>query len=72
MKVVLKGLCFVASVIACDDFEIFAACREAKLVASGRLHSRYRPRLQGDQTLEFGGVIINDTPAFRGSYALWR
>ena len=29
------------------------------------LHPRHRPRPRGRQTLEFGGVLINEVPTFR-------
>jgi acyl-CoA reductase-like NAD-dependent aldehyde dehydrogenase len=57
----------IASVIACDDFE--EALRQADATEFGLqvgVFTRDIGRvLQAIRRLNFGGVIVNDTPAFR-------
>jgi acyl-CoA reductase-like NAD-dependent aldehyde dehydrogenase len=60
----------VASVIACDDFE--EALRQANATSFGLqvgVFTRDIDRVfQAVKRLNFGGVIINDTPAFRADH----
>jgi acyl-CoA reductase-like NAD-dependent aldehyde dehydrogenase len=68
MKVVAEeAFAPVASVIACDDFE--EALRQADATEFGLqvgVFTRDIGRvLQAIRSLNFGGVIVNDTPAFR-------
>jgi acyl-CoA reductase-like NAD-dependent aldehyde dehydrogenase len=71
MKVVAEeAFAPVASVIACDDFE--EALRQADQTAYGLqvgVFTRDINRIfQAVQRLNFGGVIINDTPVFRADH----
>jgi acyl-CoA reductase-like NAD-dependent aldehyde dehydrogenase len=60
----------VASVIPCDDFE--AALEQANATEYGLQASVFTHDInrvfQAVQRLNFGGVIINDTPAFRADH----
>jgi acyl-CoA reductase-like NAD-dependent aldehyde dehydrogenase len=60
----------VASVIACDDFE--EALRQADDTGYGLQASVFTRDIQrvfqAVRRLNFGGVIINDTPAFRADH----
>lgn len=71
MKVVAEeAFAPIAAVIACDDFE--ESLRQAESTAFGLqagVFTRDIGRvLQAIKRLNFGGVIINDTPAFRADH----
>lgn len=71
MKVVAQeAFAPVASVIACDDFE--EALRQADATEYGLQVSVFTRDIhrvfQAIRRLNFGGVIINDTPAFRADH----
>lgn len=71
MKVVAQeAFAPVASVIACDDFE--EALRQADATEYGLQVSVFTRDInrvfQAIKRLNFGGVIINDTPAFRADH----
>ena len=71
MKVVAEEVFApVASVIACDDYE--ESLRQADDTAFGLQASVFTRDLQrvfeAVRRLNFGGVIVNDSPAFRGDH----
>jgi acyl-CoA reductase-like NAD-dependent aldehyde dehydrogenase len=71
MKVVAdEAFAPIASVIACDDFE--EALRQADATTFGLQASVFTRDLQrvaqAVRRLNFGGVIINDSPAFRADH----